>query len=205
MRVSRLPTFADSRLAACVAVCGCVAVLGMGIAKHALAGLSPGQRIVIVTPISLSIGPWRVPNDSSPADLEAQFGSARECPGRHLRLLFPGLQMHAYFDWVAEGDPCAISPPKGAVVGLVFRGKWRTDGGVRIGSSLAAMRRLYPRSRAMKPGWWDSGLPFVHPPSGSQFNCRAIEFPDLPCAQLAFQIIRGRVAAISIRTGFGVG
>lgn len=173
--------------------------------------LSPAQHIIVVTPTRLLIGPWNVPIDPRPADMEAVFGAARECPGGKLGLLLSSLAIVAYLD-DPSGFGCASSPPQAAVLGVVLRDHWRTDRGVQIGSTLVALRRAYPgvhpvrRSFVPQPGWWDSGLPFVHLRGETEsFNCAAVELSGFPCAQVAFQVVRGRVAAMALRTGFAVG
>lgn len=192
---------------------GCLVVLSAvssaGAARFAPTDLArplppPARKLIIrVSPSMLVLAGWHVGQYVGVADAEPYLGKSTGClSGRERRVAWPRYSAVGYIDYQADDNPCATSPPQGALVLIRFTGRWRTNRGVALGTSLSTVRRLYPASRHLRGHWWDAGVPWVHlSGQASPFNCGG-EPAHIPCAQLALSIDGGRVTSLAVRLGW---
>jgi hypothetical protein len=127
------------------------------------------------------------------ADLSyCQLHTARECGGQQIELISQATLASGFSGSLPTGSPIAeimvtaTPPPPGATVAGL-----RTDGGVRLGSSLSRIRSSY-RSLDYGVGCW----PVIGPGSATYYATNGKN-------TLAFVTRRGYVVAIALLAGAG--
>ena len=116
-----------------------------------------------------TIGPWRVQANPSLAGAIAAFGAPARCrkvtglPG-FASVEWQGLGLRAIFGTYGSGGarPCHATRRVRLDNARASSKEWQTGRGLRVGDSVAKLRRLYPQARlrtytrgvARVRGWW---------------------------------------------------
>ncbi len=131
----------------------------LGVLYEWPANLLPlGRRLTIVANRSglVSLGGFRPRRDARRARVDAAFGfPAREREGGTCKLRWPDLGLRVDMANFGLGDRCNDGFAQRAVIaGPAGRRRWRTERGLRVGDSLARLRRLYPAASRHGRSWW---------------------------------------------------
>jgi hypothetical protein len=139
-----------------VVICAATAV-----AVHA-ADLPPSSYVIRAGPgYRLQLGSWRVDRKPTYAAAIDAYGKASECrPAKGYAALAvwrsAGFRMFVTtYGLLPRGTTFCTAPEAVRIDWLIVDGKrWRTARGLRVGDTVARLRRLYPSASRHRTVWW---------------------------------------------------
>lgn len=122
-----------------------------GLAAAPSAHAATGDFVVANRGFGVTIlGPMRPRTDATKQAAIRAFGSAYRVTAR-CRYTWPAIGLSIQMTSFGGGDPCAYAQLL-TISGPASRG-WRTVRGLRVGASVATLRRLYPQARQRGALW----------------------------------------------------
>ena len=168
------------------------------------AGAAQQSFLIWITPTSKRLGEFRIGLDPSYQGAIDVFGDASQCRlvnGGWMGIpvwYSAGFRMNVVsYGYVGSGTPCS-EPAEHWIDRITVTGRrWRTRSGLRVGASVATLRKLYPqaqRHRGFAPGFW-----LVAQRQRCVIGDCESKYETVP--HLVAKVRRGRVSAFVIHVG----